>query len=99
MLSPDTTAGAFGSTTKSVPVVMNDYADADCNRGIVVKGILTPRATRIVANKRKVAVLTVALELFSVLRRFISFPSTNMMDKRITLKKKQANINEWSLFK
>ena len=48
--------------------------------------LLTPAATiRIVANKKKVAVLAVTLELLSDLRCFISVPSTNTVNKRIPL--------------
>jgi hypothetical protein len=35
---------------------MNDCADADCSRGVVAKGVLTPATTRTVANGRNVAV-------------------------------------------
>ena len=67
MLSPETTTGAFGSTTKSVPVVMN--ARADCTRCIgAVKGALTAVTIRSVANKRKVIVVTEVFFLLLLLR-------------------------------
>jgi hypothetical protein len=60
MLSPETTEGAFGSTTKSAPVVIKSCAAADCSsRGVVVavRGVLTPATIRIVPNKRKLSPL------------------------------------------
>ncbi len=61
MLSPDTTTGALGSTTKSVPVSMNRCASADCSeyKG-TVKAVLTPATTRIVAKERNEIVVFAA---------------------------------------
>src|SRR5918995_1671465 len=88
MLSPDTTAGAFGrSVLISLVGSMNPALEPSAVKGVVVTPIAT---TRIVASEKTFAAVTMVLFFFLLflLRLCIishPVPSMNTMDKRIPL--------------